>query len=223
MWVALPPSLSEHWTTHSVPILLNVYSTLDFLNNTYRTNPRDGPLVWAAHLFSRTYVTNIRYPTSIHKDSEAETQRELGTYLGRTLSSVGAALKSSQGAFRDDVLATVWILSNYEVGPSVMTRRWPNVWRLTLPIAACGLAGPDGTHEPLASACEGPVQYPQSQRKRAALHRCRPHGLLAMLQHGGRLSCPGMSHRRVLTRGSKSKRLSATRNAPPNPTNGSAS
>ncbi|POR31268.1 Uncharacterized protein TPAR_08517 [Tolypocladium paradoxum] len=114
MWVTLPPSLSEHWTSHSVPILLNVYSTLDFLNNTYRTSPRDGPLVWAAHLFSRTYVTNIRYPTSIHRDSEAETQRELGTYLGRTLSSVGAALKSSQGAFRDDVLATVWILSNYE-------------------------------------------------------------------------------------------------------------
>ena len=115
MLVTLPPSLGEHWTTHSVPILLNVYSTLNFLNNTYRTNPRDGPLVWAAHLFSRTYVTNIRYPTSVHRDSEVETQRELGIYLGRTLSSVGAALRSSQGAFRDDVLATVWILANYEV------------------------------------------------------------------------------------------------------------
>ncbi|KND90283.1 hypothetical protein TOPH_05164 [Tolypocladium ophioglossoides CBS 100239] len=131
LWVTLPPSLSEHWTSHSVPILLNVYSTLDFLNNAYRANPRDGPLVWAAHLFSRTYVTNIRYPTSMHKDSEAETQRELGTYLGRTLSSVGAALKSSQGAFRDDVLATVWILANYELLVGSLSRMEPlSPWHL---------------------------------------------------------------------------------------------
>lgn len=107
--------LSEHWTTHSVPILLNVYSALDFLHNIYRINSRNGPLLWAAHLFTRTYVTNIRYPVSIYKESEAETKRELGTYLGKTLSAVNAALKEPDGAFRDDVLATVWILANYEV------------------------------------------------------------------------------------------------------------
>ncbi|UNI14994.1 hypothetical protein JDV02_001569 [Purpureocillium takamizusanense] len=112
---AVPKSMAEHWTSHSVPILLNVYSTLDFLNNAYQQNPRDGPLVWAAHLFSRTYVTNIRYPTAVYRSSELETQRELGTYLGKTLSTVAAALKDPKGAFRDDVLATVWILSNYEL------------------------------------------------------------------------------------------------------------
>ncbi|EFY88693.1 hypothetical protein MAC_05311 [Metarhizium acridum CQMa 102] len=107
--------LTEHWTNHSVPIILNVYSTLDFLHNIYRINPRNGPLVWAAHLFTRTYVTNIRYPVSIYRESEVENQRELGTYLGRTLSAVNTALKEPDGAFRDDVLATVWILANYEL------------------------------------------------------------------------------------------------------------
>ncbi|KHN95268.1 Zn(2)-C6 fungal-type DNA-binding domain protein [Metarhizium album ARSEF 1941] len=107
--------LTEHWTSHSVPMLLNVYSTLDFLHNIYRINPRDGPLVWAAHLFTRTYVTNIRHPVSIFKESEVENQRELGTYLGRTLSAVNRTLEDPDAAFRDDVLATVWILANYEL------------------------------------------------------------------------------------------------------------
>ncbi|KAF4980743.1 hypothetical protein FZEAL_3328 [Fusarium zealandicum] len=111
----LPRSLNEHWTSHSVPIILNVYSTLSFLHQTYSKNDLDGPLVWAAHLFSRTYVTNLRYPTAIGNGSVAETEQELGTYLGKTLSSVSAALKTPNGALRDDVLATVWILANYEL------------------------------------------------------------------------------------------------------------
>ncbi|GAB0134370.1 hypothetical protein EsDP_00002747 [Epichloe bromicola] len=112
---SLPRPLVEHWTNHSIPILLNVYSTLSFLHNIYRINARNGPLIWAAHLFSRTYVTNIRYPVHVHKESTVETQRELGTYLGKTLSSVNAALREPGGAFRDDVLATVWILASYEL------------------------------------------------------------------------------------------------------------
>jgi hypothetical protein len=105
----------QHWTSHSVPIVLNVYSNLDFIQDTYSSCGIDGPLIWAAHLFSRTYVTNIRYPTAITRDAHVETQRELGTYLGKTLNSVNKALSSPDGAFRDDVLATIWILSNYEV------------------------------------------------------------------------------------------------------------
>ncbi|ODA81908.1 hypothetical protein RJ55_00413 [Drechmeria coniospora] len=127
--LVLPRVMSEHWTAHSVSILLNVYENLDFLSNTYRANPRDGPLVWAAHLFSRTYVTNIRYPTAVGRDSEEETRRELGVYLGRTLRSVAAAIGDEQGAFRDDVLATVWILANYELlvgslGRMELTSSW---------------------------------------------------------------------------------------------------
>ena len=108
-------SINEHWTSHSVPILLNVYSTMRFLSDMYQTCPADGPLVWAAHLFSRTYVINLRYPTVMHSESLAETQKELGTYMGKTLSAVSSALKDPAGAIRDDVLATIWVLANYEL------------------------------------------------------------------------------------------------------------
>ena len=111
----LTKTVNEHWTAHSVPILLDAYSTLDFLNEMYSTCPPDGPLVWAAHLFARTYVTNIQYPTAIQHESLVETQRELGSYMGKTLNAVNAALRTHEGAWRDDVLATVWVLSNYEL------------------------------------------------------------------------------------------------------------
>ncbi|OTA05281.1 Zn2Cys6 transcriptional regulator [Trichoderma parareesei] len=114
-----PPTLArpifEHWTVHSVPIVLNVYSNLDFVKNMYREFAGDGPLVWAAHLFARTYVTNLQYPTSLYRDAHLETQRELSTYLGKTLSLVSEALKTPEGPLRDDILATVWILTNYEL------------------------------------------------------------------------------------------------------------
>ncbi|KAL7786236.1 hypothetical protein V8C37DRAFT_392643 [Trichoderma ceciliae] len=112
----------EHWTSHSVPFMLNVYSDLDFVKNIYRDCGGDGPLVWAAHLFSRTYATNLRYPTAMHRDAHMDTQRELGTYLGKTLSSVSEALKTPEGAHRDDVLATVWLLTNYELLIGSLTR-----------------------------------------------------------------------------------------------------
>lgn len=105
----------QHWTSHSVPIVLNVYSNFDFIQDIYSSCDVDGPLIWAAHLFSRTYVTNLRYPTAITRDAHAETERELGTYLGKTLNSVNKALNTPDGAFRDDVLATIWLLSNYEL------------------------------------------------------------------------------------------------------------
>jgi hypothetical protein len=118
--------LYQHWTAQSVPIILNVYSNFDFIRDIYRNCRDDGPLIWAAHLFSRTYVTNIRFPTAIYKDAYTETQRELATYLGKTLSSVSEALNTPEGAYRDDVLATVWLLTNYEVrnlrGPMIKIR-----------------------------------------------------------------------------------------------------
>ncbi|KAF4971072.1 hypothetical protein FSARC_2020 [Fusarium sarcochroum] len=127
----LPQSLSEHWTAHSVPILLNVYYTLDFLHDTYKKSGPQGPLLWATHLFARTYITNLRYPTAIHNGSVEQNDKELGTYLGKTLSSVGEALKSPGGAMRDDVLATVWILANYELLMGSIERITPmSPWHL---------------------------------------------------------------------------------------------
>jgi hypothetical protein len=35
--------------------------------------------------------------------------------MGKTISAVNQALSQPDGAFRDDVLATVWILANYEI------------------------------------------------------------------------------------------------------------
>lgn len=106
----------EHWTNHSVPILLNIYENFDLLQTLYSEHTENGPLLWAAHLLSRTYVTNMRYPTAVYKGSVTETEQELGSYLGKALSSVTVALKEPDGAFRDDILVTVWILANYEVG-----------------------------------------------------------------------------------------------------------
>lgn len=111
----LSKSIHEHWTAHSVPILLDAYSTLQFLKNMYSQCPTEGPLVWAAHLFARTYVTNIQYPTAVQHESLVETQRELGSYMGKALSAVNEALQTEGGAWRDDVLATVWVLANYEL------------------------------------------------------------------------------------------------------------
>lgn len=110
-----PRSLQQHWTSHSIPIITNIYGALSFVQNMFQNYTADGPLLWAAHLFSRTYVTNIRHSTSIHKESDIETKQELGTYMGRTLSAVSKALSVPGGAMRDDVLATIYILSNYEV------------------------------------------------------------------------------------------------------------
>lgn len=111
----LTKPLHEHWTAQSIPILLNVYESLEFLNKIYQNYPQDGPLVWAAHLFSRTYITNVAHPTSVHKDAQEETEQELRTYMGKALRSVHGALQAPDGALRDDVLATVWILANYEL------------------------------------------------------------------------------------------------------------
>ena len=112
---AVPPPLNQHWTSHSVPMILDLYSSLGFIHEVYHANNRDGPLIWVAHLFTRTYITNLQYPTSASTQSRLDTQRELGTYMGKTLSAVAAAIKTPDGAARDDVLATVWILANYEV------------------------------------------------------------------------------------------------------------
>ena len=116
----VPKSMAQHWTAESVPMLLNIYERLSFVHDTCRIYDRDGPLIWAAHLFTRTYVTNMRFPTSKHNESFNETRQELGTYMGKALTSISKALKEPDGAFRDDVLATVWILANYEVCAGLM-------------------------------------------------------------------------------------------------------
>lgn len=157
----IPQSLNEHWTSHSIPILLNVYYTLDFLHDTYKKSSPQGPLLWATHLFARTYITNLRYPTAIDNSSVEKTDKELGAYLGKTLSSVSAALKTPDGAMRDDVLATVWILTNYEVNRCFTPRSCPCTHDSS---ATYGFYQPHNTTEPLAPSHEWAVQHSQTER-----------------------------------------------------------
>lgn len=63
----------------------------------------------------------MQYSTALSRGSDTETQRELGGYLGKTLNLVSEALKTPEGAQRDDILATVWILTNYEVSETLMS------------------------------------------------------------------------------------------------------
>ncbi|KAH7326623.1 hypothetical protein B0I35DRAFT_475251 [Stachybotrys elegans] len=107
--------VSQHWSATSVPMMLHVYSTLGFLQDVYQVTDSDGPLIWAAHLFSRTYVTNLHYPTSMATESRKMAEKELGMYLGKVLSSVSQALQDPERSIRDDVLVTVWVLANYEL------------------------------------------------------------------------------------------------------------
>lgn len=107
--------LQEHWSSQSIPILLNVYEAIDFVHNTYRNAEPDGALACAAHLFSRAYVTNLRYSSSVDDGVYDEINKELRMYMGRALRLISEALSKPGGAMRDDILATVWILANYEV------------------------------------------------------------------------------------------------------------
>jgi hypothetical protein len=177
----LPQSLNEHWTAHSIPILLNVYYTLDFLHDTYKKSGPQGPLLWATHLFARTYITNLRHPTAIDNGSVEQTDKELGTYLGKTLSSVSEALKTPEGAMRDDVLATVWILTNYEVSNMTSSR---HSYTYVL-IASYGLHQPHIAPEPVASPYQWAIQYSSAKRNGFFATAGIENGFLACLQHGG--------------------------------------
>jgi hypothetical protein len=56
------------------------------------------------------------------RQSRQESEQELGGYLGKVLSSVNSALKDPTGPFRNDVLATIWVLTNYEVFVSLAAK-----------------------------------------------------------------------------------------------------
>lgn len=116
----LTSTIHKHWSVHLVPIILNIYPALELLkklyyNISFQNSSPDSPLMWVTHLFLLTYIANLRYSTSSRRGSELETQRELGNYLTKTLRTVRHALQTHEGVLRDDVLISVWMLTNYEV------------------------------------------------------------------------------------------------------------
>ncbi|KAJ9309741.1 transcriptional regulator family: Fungal Specific TF [Paecilomyces variotii] len=113
-------TIYEHWSLYSVPIVLDICPALELLADMYhdtlsQNHLPDSPLVWVSHLFSRTYTANLRHPVSCRRGSELETQRELSNYLTKTLRAVRHALQTHEGVLRDDILLTVWMLTNYEI------------------------------------------------------------------------------------------------------------
>ncbi|KAL1849246.1 hypothetical protein Plec18170_007538 [Paecilomyces lecythidis] len=134
--VCLTSTIHEHWSFHSVPIVLNIYPALELLeklyyNISFQNSSPDSPLMWVTHLFSLTYIANLRYPTSSRRGSELETQRELGNYLTKTLRTVRHALQTHEGVLRDDVLISVWMLTNYEMLIGSLRREQPwSPWHL---------------------------------------------------------------------------------------------
>lgn len=74
---------------------------------------------------------NVKNPTHVDNSVYGKTQRELCMYMGKTLRAINRALSTPDGAKRDDILATVWILANYEVLAGTLGRHQPvNTWQL---------------------------------------------------------------------------------------------
>lgn len=74
---------------------------------------------------------NVKNPTHVDNSVYGKTQRELCMYMGKTLRAINRALSTPEGAKRDDILATVWILANYEVLAGTLGRHQPvNTWQL---------------------------------------------------------------------------------------------
>ncbi|PHH67523.1 hypothetical protein CDD82_1391 [Ophiocordyceps australis] len=112
----LGQQLGQHWTAQSVPIIFDICSDVHFLIKEYSRAPAtDGPLYWATHLFSRAYLTNVIQSTAGRAGSDGERKRELALYFDGTLRSVARELEKPGAAFRNDLLAAIWVFSNYEL------------------------------------------------------------------------------------------------------------
>lgn len=95
--------------------------------------------------------------------------------MGKTLTAVSEALSKPDGAFRDDVLATVWILANYEVWLIMIVMM---NWMLTS-VDSDWIVGSSRALESVAFARKGHVQY--FTNTRGGIHKDgkRPNGFLA--------------------------------------------
>ena len=119
----IPPSLSQHWMTYSIPLFLDTFSTSDFIQSLYYLFGRSQALACAAHLFSHTYLLNSRHPGYICTGFDGETKRMLHSYLVEALNAVQTALKSPNGTSRDDILATIFILAFHEVSAATFYKK----------------------------------------------------------------------------------------------------
>lgn len=109
--------------------------------------------------------------------------------MGKALRSVHGALQAPDGALRDDVLATVWILANYEVLYIALPPLFPlfsfsllgSLTVLFLNTAPCWVIEQLESFEPMAPPFPRAVQHPQDEGVENVLLRGRSCGLLVCL------------------------------------------
>ncbi|TID05034.1 hypothetical protein CH35J_003006 [Colletotrichum higginsianum] len=105
----------QHWTAESVPLVIGLYSGLDFLPGLFRGVGQDHCLRLAAHVFTRAYVINRFRPQTDY--------RELSMFLGNALASVQNAIMSPSTCTSDSTIIAVWLLGNYELMMGGLERR----------------------------------------------------------------------------------------------------
>ncbi|KAH8886550.1 hypothetical protein GQ53DRAFT_727545 [Thozetella sp. PMI_491] len=110
----LPPaaSVKEQWTAHSIPLVMECFSSLPFFTRLLGSVPEGHPLALVSHVFARTYMGN-RYNAPRDK-------REVSTYLGNSLQAVQAAINDDLRCKEDATIAAVWLLGLNEARNSLV-------------------------------------------------------------------------------------------------------
>ncbi|KAF0319386.1 hypothetical protein GQ607_013354 [Colletotrichum asianum] len=113
-----PPLLRpvrQHWTAESIPLVLDCYSSINFLPGLFKGVPDDHCLVRTSQVFARAYVLNRYRPNTDY--------RELSSCLGKALASVSAAINDPKAHTSDTTIVAVWFLGNYELLMGGLERR----------------------------------------------------------------------------------------------------
>jgi hypothetical protein len=114
---SISPRIEDRWSTHSVRLLLNLYSVpldgsrfygyLDFLPDLYRETSEESCLSLTTNAFTRAYIANQAH-TSAGTDKLAE-------LYWKALRSTNAALRDPSKCVQDDTIMAVWLLGIHEV------------------------------------------------------------------------------------------------------------
>jgi hypothetical protein len=116
------PSIKEHWTAHSIPLMAEVFPSMHFYTSKLGKVPASHPLSLVTHVFARAYMVN-RY-------NAPQDKREVSAYLGKALRAIQTNLNDASRCKEDATLVAVWLLGNYEVSCASL-HRLPLVHSLT--------------------------------------------------------------------------------------------
>lgn len=102
-------SIKEDWTLHSIPLLLDCYSSVVVLGRIYNEiiALKNDAFMNATHLWARTYLAN-----RFHAPQD---QRENELCVSKALGSLAVAMRDPRMATADSTIMAVWLLGMYEV------------------------------------------------------------------------------------------------------------